>query len=162
MQVLRALKQGFGTDILVSPDMYKQAAHNWGDPTRLHRFFRKLLRGVLNSVSQTFPCCLEGTSFQVSTLPCVHSMRSGHAPIWHVIVHVWWCTAYFCTVTCKTMHWQNDLWLIRRSHNTVASARHHENQPQSTTSTGAHCRRAGQGGGGGRQCDSWNGRPLGE
>ncbi|BDA48468.1 hypothetical protein COCOBI_12-1470 [Coccomyxa sp. Obi] len=49
-QVLRALKQGFGTDILVSPDMYKQAAHNWGDPTRLHRFFRKLLRGELVKV----------------------------------------------------------------------------------------------------------------
>lgn len=45
MQVLRTLQQGFVDDTLVSPDMYKQAARNWGDPTRLQHFFRKLLRG---------------------------------------------------------------------------------------------------------------------
>ncbi len=47
MQVLGALRNDFLKETLVSPEMYKQGARQWGDPSRLQQFFRKLLRGGL-------------------------------------------------------------------------------------------------------------------
>ncbi|EIE27712.1 hypothetical protein COCSUDRAFT_55698 [Coccomyxa subellipsoidea C-169] len=48
--VLGALRNDFLKETLVSPEMYKQGARQWGDPSRLQQFFRKLLRGELVKV----------------------------------------------------------------------------------------------------------------
>ncbi len=45
VQVHAALEGAFRNETLISPDMFRQATRNWGDPSRLRQFFRKLLRG---------------------------------------------------------------------------------------------------------------------